>query len=411
MRIFFLQQKFLRLSGTTFGSRGVSLFNGNRFRPPLGFRNLQNKHNFNQTMKRTLFLTMTAAVLLGGQAFAASTVHTVVENGVDIGGAYADPNAVSEYNNVSGGVLTVYEVPGSGSKVFSVSAGVTFAVGKSANSNKTTMHSGMVDTLQGGTSFDGPACENTVIMTGGKTNVLVSGQASSDGDSSGDANGNVVIMTGGKLEYATKDLQGDLFAGYAGKGAARNNQVHLVGTGAEDIILFAADGTWDTYTGSSISIDGVICSGYSEKGITSNNSVDIYGTDISAKTLTGLNSLNFHLVDELVSGDTAMLNLSETVTLSGVSLSFDVLESMSWKEGTIITLMQDSQTISGVTPQHVNIYEHGSTTEVAAEGDLKVVGNNLQLSITKVNGAVPEPTTTTLSLLALAGLAARRRRH
>lgn len=366
-------------------------------------------------MKRTLFLTMTAAALLGGQAFAATTTATIkTEDGhstKDEGmGYYVDPRAYGDdysTKTVSGGKVVVTEASESGGVTYtpSASGGLTFGAG-AANNNKATMKGGKVYDLLGGGSSANSASKNTVIMTGGTANRIAAGMAID-----GKADGNVAIMSGGKLEYSDPDLAGDLIAGLSlWGGDAYNNKVHLVGAGAEDVTIFAADDTWNTYTGSSISIDGTVYGGYAEGGSVYNNSIDVYGTGISAMTLEGMSTLNFHLVDELVPGTTSMLNLSDTVTLSGVTLSFDALEDMSWKEGTVITLIQDSSTIAGVTAQHVNIYEHGSTTDVAAEGDLKVVGNKLQLSITKVNGAVPEPATATLSLLALAGLAARRRR-
>lgn len=96
--------------------------------------------------------------------------------------------------------------------------------------------------------------------------------------------------------------------------------------------------------------------------------------------------------------------------------SFDAVEGMEWEPGDSVTLVEAQKGMSiaqEVLAKEYNIYQNGDPQKtVMATAKLAIEqgqGDTQYLKLT-VQGSVPEPTTGTLSLLALAGLAARRRK-
>lgn len=143
------------------------------------------------------------------------------------------------------------------------------------------------------------------------------------------------------------------------------------------------------------------------------DSIDIYGSQISGTSLSARVALNFHLMNGLLTEDTPMVSLGDTLTLSkDLTLSFDALDSMEWKPGDSVTLVNAGKSM-GIAPEllarQYNIYRYGDPAKtVMATARLELNQDNTVLKLT-VQG-IPEPATGTLGLLALAGLAARRRR-
>lgn len=88
------------------------------------------------------------------------------------------------------------------------------------------------------------------------------------------------------------------------------------------------------------------------------------------------------------------------ITISGLS-SYDAI---SGTYSLTLSIGEDSHTITGL--------ENLNVVQLSFSGDgTNNQSNNVTFSALSLTGATPEPATATLSLLALAGLAARRRRH
>ena len=107
-----------------------------------------------------------------------------------------------------------------------------------------------------------------------------------------------------------------------------------------------------------------------------------------------------------------MVTLGDTLNLSrDLTLSFDALDSMEWKPGDSVTLVSDALGITideSLLNKEYNIYSHGHPETIVGTGKIELEQSNTVLKLT-VQG-VPEPATGTLGLLALAALAARRRK-
>ncbi len=331
-------------------------------------------------MKKTLFVTMLVAALLGGQVFA--YVPTKVEGYSKQDGNWYYGKKVT---NPSDGKVTV-----------------------SYSAEGTNMSNAMVVGGFGG----GSATSNTVIMTGGEVQML------KGGDGINSATGNVVIVAGNSKVSTV------VCGGNAADDSSQDNKVYLVGNGATATIA-DAQGNTDTYTGGNISVGTVDAGGTGDAQ--SGNSVDIYGTGIEVKSMDNMQILNFHIAD-IDDGATPMLALSRMLILTNflvptednpspeLALTFDAMESMEWKPGASVTLVNAGWGITideSLLGKEYNIYRNGDPDKtVLGTATLKLEQGEGDTQILKLvtNGNVPEPTTGTLGLLALAALAARRRK-
>lgn len=332
-------------------------------------------------MKKTLFITMLAAALLGGQVF-----------------ADAVPTKVEGYSQKFGNLYIGADGPqSSGGEVF-----VSYSADGSDMSSVEVMGG------RGGESTTG----NTVIMTGGEVSTLCGGKSQKS------ATGNVVIVAG------DSKVGMDVLGGNATGGSSRDNKVYLVGNGATATIA-DAQGKKAEYTGGKLSLRHVIAGG--EGDTMSGNSVDIYGTGIDVRDLRMMQVLNFHIAN-LDDGATPMITLPSWLYLTNflvptednpspeLALTFDALDSMEWKPGASVTLVNAGEGIKideSLLGKEYNIYRNGDPYKtVLGTATLKLEQGEGTTKILKLvtNGNVPEPTTGILSLLALAALTARRRK-
>ncbi len=351
---------------------------------------------------------MLAATLLGGQVFAADYIPTTVEGAVLIAGNYyGDKNTVGDASD-GDAIVSQPETGGGDKSNTNVYGGYALTA---ATNNKITMTGGQVSMLCGGYGST-TASGNTVIMTGGKASGLFGGYTQTGMN----AENNVVIVAG-DCEITTI-LYGALSR--ASGSTAKDNKVYLVGKGATATIA-DAQGNTDTYTGGKLSLDDISAGGAGQDK--SGNSIDIYGTGIEAMILENMQILNFHIAD-LDDGATPMITLKALeLDLTGflvptdetpspeLSLTFDALGSMAWQPGASVTLVNAAYGIKideALLNKEYNIYSHDNPATIVGTGKIELEQNNRILKLT-VQG-VPEPTTGTLGLLALAGLAARRRR-
>lgn len=221
-----------------------------------------------------------------------------------------------------------------------------------------------------------------------------------------DAVNNTLIMTGGEVA--------ELSGGFAKNGAdALNNRVYLVGSGASATIGDT------TYVGGTIKVvaNGVRAGYVDGGGKSSNNSVDIYGSDITVSSLDTAYTqiLNFHIDEALVTGGTAtMISLGSGLTFkTDTQLNFYSNTETDWSKfvGKSLNLVYAAKGITGIESVQVNIMSEDPIQQVRlATATLSLDTDNCSLVLSNFQPVVPEPTTGTLSLLALAALAARRRR-
>ncbi len=152
-----------------------------------------------------------------------------------------------------------------------------------------------------------------------------------------------------------------------------------------------------------------------------------YGSDIS---ITSSNSFSFKCRPAL-SGEYVALGVKLTEAAESITLTFDTSNKLGYSlwsyDGTTATELVSLTYQSGAGNEITSTYD---TADIDADstifaiwtanhptsnagGGQTVTVSNIALSYTAAPAApaVPEPATATLSLLALAGLAARRRRH
>ncbi len=356
-------------------------------------------------MKKTLFITMLAAALMGGQVFAEDAIPTAVE-GYTYKSGYNYMGVRNTSGDASGGNVTVsYSETGSDYSKAKVYGG--YSTTAAASNNIVTMTGGQVNKLYGGQGKQA-ASGNTAIMTGGQVDELYGGQSSAT--KTGVASGNVAIVAGDCI------VSSFLYGGGAEMGAAANdNKIYLVGKGATATIA-DAQGKTATYTGGAISVNNNIRGGHCVNTSTG-NSLDIYGTGITASGgVSMVQILNFHIAGALALADAPMITstYARSLNLTGVTLGFcsDDVQDWSAFDGKSITLVD---TTSGITIDEgslgdVEIKDANGLT--VATATLALGGSDDVLSLSNIKGVtpVPEPTTGTLSLLALAGLCIRRRR-
>lgn len=377
-------------------------------------------------MKKTLFITMLAAALVGSQVFAADPIPTTTDAEDRGDGIYAD--AYSETADVSRANVTINEEEEGGDDLSNsgVYGGYTEGEQATASNNSVTMTGGQVANVVGGNSSSGEASDNKVTMTGGQVSTLTGG----DGKTS--ASGNTAIMTGGSVGsmYGGKSVKGAsgniaivagdsvvssmLIGGYSVYGdAANDNKIYLVGKGATATIA-DAQGNKATYTGGAISL-GIVAGGRST--VSAGNSIDIYGTGITVSYgVQDMQILNFHIADGLLPSQEAMISTSKSpgLDLTGVNFGFynDDVQDWSAFDGKSITLVNAAQAITVGEGSMGEVEIKGADGATVATATLALGNENKSLVLGNIKGTtpVPEPTTGTLSLLALAGLCIRRRR-
>lgn len=350
-------------------------------------------------MKKTFFVTMLAAALLGGQVFAA--IPTKLEGGTKSGTSYYGANKSAAAKDFK--VTVSYSVDGEDNSGTDVYGGLS--KNSYASGNTISMTGGEVLSLHAGVGKS-TSYKNTVTMTGGTAQHVYGGQSTA---SSSEAYNNTVIVAG------DSNITGSISGGYSENGKANDNHVYLVGQGATANIADAMGNT-ETYTGGAITVNEIRVGNGGRSSL--GNTLDIYGMNITVGSIdtSSTQTLNFHISEALVPGEAAMPMI--TLTSGGFGFSQDQLYFYSdmetdWGEFTdkSITLFSAAQAISGV--------EDGSEVQIKAEDGavlatatlaLQSEGKSLVMSNIKEAPPVPEPTTGTLSLLALAGLCARRRR-
>ncbi|MDO4817949.1 MAG: PEP-CTERM sorting domain-containing protein [Akkermansia sp.] len=185
-----------------------------------------------------------------------------------------------------------------------------------------------------------------------------------------------------------------------------------------------AQGNVATYTGSSISLGEVFVAepDESDGAVTAeNNSIDIYGAGIEATSLDGFDQLNFHMVNDLATTSGPMISLDGPLPLytllkdsSSLSLYGEAVTDWAAFEGKEVTLISNTAGIyvlSDTLKENYDILD--ASGAIVATATLSVVGSSggpQSLVVSNIQSSVPEPTTGTLSLLALAGLCIRRRK-
>ena len=331
----------------------------------------------------------------GGQARDNSVVMTGGEMTGQIAGGYVNGNGNADSNTV---------VVGGDSHATQVYGGLTR--NGFANGNTVTLSGGNITRdLVGGYSLNGNVGGNSVIVTGGSVE-NVCGAFFTEAQS---ITGNKVLISGGqvgtarayyihhasKVEYADNVI---IMSGGKTNSLLNAERIHLAGAG---------------FNGSIEGVENIAGQALNCGSVGSCDSIDIYGSLITATSLSARVALNFHLMNGLLTEDTPMVTLGDTLSLSkDLTLSFDALDSMEWKPGDSVTLVNAKESM-GIAPEllarEYNIYRYGDPAKtIVATAKLELDQDNTVLMLT-VQG-IPEPATGTLGLLALAGLAARRRR-
>ena len=353
-------------------------------------------------MKKTIFTMMLAAALTGGQAFADS-VYTVVEEKL----GYDAPFLVAQtYKNT-------HQLDGIEGMTLTIRAPEQSEIGRNLSEYKVIVaYRQAIDSRLG--TKTGDVKNNSLVMKGGAVNRLW-GAATYARLSVAD--GNSVVMTGGTVFDS-------VVGGYSENSGASQNAVYLVGKGGKATIRGVE------YTGSDagIQIKGAVQVGECKGSNSVGNALDIYGTDISIGSINTAYTqlINFHIADaQLTSEYAPMITLTNApLDLTGFliptddnptpaqALTFDALGSLEYKPGTSVTLASDALGITideSLLNKEYNIYSHGHPETIVGTGKIELEQNNTVLKLTVLG--VPEPTTGTLGLLALASLCSRRRRR
>ena len=371
-------------------------------------------------MKKTLFAATLIATLMGSAH--ANTDYIASPDDIQPAAPWA-VYGIHTQGDASGGSVVVFESSESSyEKIESVAGGMSEE--GTATGNTVTMTGGTVGDLFGGSALD-MVSNNAVTMSGGAVTNLLGGVSSFR-----EASNNLVVYTGSaSCEEAIKGghssqnasdnnaviLSGGNKCGYVyggyGRNSVSNNRVHLVGEGFQGIVENVE------VNGSAIAVDHVIAGYCEKKGTVADNAIHLYGTGIEVGSWERFQSLNFHLGNSLLTSTSPMVALVEnsTFALTGdFEFSFDAVESMNWKPGDSVTLVS-AQFIFALHPEELdkeyNIYQYGDPEKInaIATGRLELNQDKTLLKLV-VTSTIPEPATGTLSLLALAALAARRRK-
>lgn len=219
---------------------------------------------------------------------------------------------------------------------------------------------------------------DTVEFTGTVTDKNVPGDTPSAG-------GTTLTLQGqGYLFSGTVDVSNLSFAAYS-KDATKTAQATFTkGFTAKSVTLAA---------GSDIT-SGVAISSLSALTVSGDATFDA-DLDLSSKvTLT---------LDGILNLDGSALTLGNSITLGGALIS-DIDSKL--ESGALITLFTGVDSLLLGNTAYVDAVDASTVFTGMAAGSYNLVFGNGNVSLT----TIPEPTTATLSLLALAGLAARRRR-
>ena len=365
-------------------------------------------------MKATL-TTLLALAMLSGTAFAAGVFVPTVVDGIGTPDAPYYYGVYSESAPVNANVTIREDASGTTQTDYYIWGG--YSEGDdycNADYNTVRMTGGQVHDIIVGEVWFGGASNNTFVMTGGIADSMVEVAANyyeNDGQHGEVAHvdNNVAILTGGNVD-------GDLIVAYGyGDSTVNNNQLHLVGAGAGEVSI---GGVTYEHT-DDISLGDVAVAKAGEGVTAENNSIDIYGAGIEATGLSGFDQLNFHIVDGLTTTGTPMVSVAGELDLSQltapINLFGDAVTDWNAFEGQEITLASATDGI--IRPDFMTTEEEkysildasGATVAIAT---LRVVGYEMcpqSIVMSNIQG-VPEPTTGTLSLLALAGLCIRRRK-
>ena len=274
-------------------------------------------------MKKTLFITMLAAALLGGNVFA----NTGFEGGIMLGSTNVlsengnlviFEDAQSQYTELGDVYGSFQDSPVSTNATVTIHGGIVqgaygaFSLSDVAE-GKVKMTGGIVlFDVYGGCATDEScnATKNTVIVSGGSVGRTIYG-GYVGGESLTGVSSNRVYITGLSAGCAPNVIGG--LAAAIGEASAGGNQVHLVGDGAQILI------DNELYQGHAVTLGKVM--GGQANGYVMGNSIDIYGSGISAKSVQYLQSLNFHLVDGLATAEAPMLTLSSSETVHALNMA------------------------------------------------------------------------------------------
>ena len=219
-------------------------------------------------MKKTLFITMLAAALMGGQVFADYIPTTTDAPEVDDGfyvGEYSQTADVSRAN------VTINEEEEGGDDFSNSGVYGGFTVGEqtSAINNSVTMTGGQVYKVEGAYSVSGSANDNSVMMSGG----IVAYYVYSGYTGNGNANGNTIEMTGG--------VAAGVQCGTARVGNANDNVVIFSGGTLEEIdggVSFdQGEASGNRVVMSDGTVTGYVFSGYAANGNANGNTIEMTG--------------------------------------------------------------------------------------------------------------------------------------
>ena len=318
--------------------------------------------------------------ITGGTAQGQADENTVAVDGGLVG---AITGGASQ-STASGNIISV-----TGGTVESITGGKV--VSGCARDNVVIVTGGTVGTIIGGAGDD-VAFANTVTVTGGTVGSITGGMG-------WEAPHNTVIVAGGTVEH-------DIIGGACEIRDIGQNKVILVGEGAK-----YGEGAGEI-CGSSFSVGGSIMAVTGAEP-TAREGIDIYGAGITVGgTMGGAAEINFHLTGNLlVSAAAPMLTMTSkeaSLDFGSFELTFQAVDEMDWMPGQSITLV--SSALGLTVPQELLDKEYdikiNETDSVTAKLELNQDRTLLKLLVP----AVPEPTTGTMSLFALAGLCVRRRR-
>lgn len=356
--------------------------------------------------------TINTAIITGGSANYVYGGYSAYSNSTDNTASMVDGSVSHLYGGYSNeGSATNNTASMAGGYVDNLFGGYSER-DADANGNTALVTNGEIGyTLIGGESFRGKANNNKVVVAGGKVSEVYGG-VTRLGEA--EACGNSVFITGGEVST----VQG----AKSDEGACADNHVHLIGVGASITVNDVK------YDGAVMQL-GYVLGGESWSQSSTGNSVDIHGTGISAWHIGAgetVQLLNFYIVGSQVEDATPMLTLTSddaytVLNLStftpwaqeGNSLGFYGESGTDWTkfEGKTITLVSSIQAIQGLDKSYdVGIKAEDGAVIATATLGISPDFKTLSLSNIKATSPVPEPTTGTLSLMALAALAARRRR-
>ena len=354
-------------------------------------------------MKKTLFITMLTAALLGGKVYA----NTGFEGGI-IRNLLGSHDLAGD-NGAHGEKLRIFEDPESNYEALDNVFGY-FGVGEDvwvSSGNVVTMEGGIVQTVYGaytigtvkeqtiwmkGGTVRGTICggvsttddhnyswDNTVIVTGGKVGAIIGGQAEAQDDA--DASRNKVYITGLSADCAPSVCGGKVLA--ETRNGAGSNEVHLVGDGAA---IFIEGERLEGHSMTLGDVQGASCP-RGERG----NSVHIYGSGIHARSVNHTQILNFHLVDGLATAEAPVLALSGTdqywhkFNMAEFSLGIIADDVTDWGvlAGHTVTLVESQLAITGFGSTPYKVVNVSKAGQSASKGIL-TLGNEGKELLLKV---------------------------